>query len=186
MRTLLTAEDADRLLATFADQFERTAFRLELQPTYAETGENESVSRFLAGDLHDPVAVSPSLRDWFAEIRKATAAGKVVQRVRIFEEPPTGVQRWERWLGGWNAAAGEDIRYLTQSRAHQIGLLPAAGDTDWWLFDDSRLLIYHFDAGGNRICNEVDDDPNLVEQARAWRDLAVRHGVPGHADATPA
>lgn len=186
MRLYITHADADAILVAFAEMFDRSAFRLELQPVYAESDEKKSVDLFLSGVDHDPTEVAPGLRAWFVQVKKATGAGKTVHRIRIFEEPPTGYQQWLQWLGRWNAEAGEDIRYLTRPRANQIGLMPAAGDTDWWLFDDLWLLIYHFDTAGNRIRNEVDNDPALVEQARTWRDLAVRHGVPDHADATPA
>jgi hypothetical protein len=69
------------------------------------------------------------------------------------------------------------MRYLTRQRAHEIGLLPAAGNTDWWLLDSSRLIAMHFDDEGHRIKNELITDPAVVIQACMWRDLAVHHSV---------
>jgi hypothetical protein len=104
----------------------------------------------------------------------AIAAGRTVGRVRVHQDPPTDYQRWERWLGQWNAAAGESIRYLTRGQAHEIGLLPDAGDEDWWLYDDTRLLVMRF-AGSRRVQNEVITDRAIVRRACKWRDLSVRH-----------
>jgi hypothetical protein len=178
----ITEQEFGRLLG----DFERTAFRLELQAEYREPAEVDTIERFAAGRPQDPTEV-PSLAAWYEQSRHLAAEGKRIERVRVQHEPPTICQQWERWIGAWNIAAGETIRYLTRSKAHEIGLLPAAGDTDWWLFDDSRLILMRFDDQGRRIHTELTDDPNLVKQAQTWRDLAVQHGVLDQPEgATPA
>jgi len=154
--------------------FERTAFRLELQLLYRESSEQATLARFLAGDPEPPTQV-PGLAAWFAYIAGLAETGRTMQRVRVHEDPPTPYQRWERWIGAWNVAAGEDIRYLTRHDAHRIGLLPAAGEVDWWLLDSNRVLTMTFDTDGTRLRNELTTDPEVVAQACTWRDLAVRH-----------
>jgi hypothetical protein len=72
---------------------------------------------------------------------------------------------------------GERFRYLTRVRAHDIGLLPAAGTKDWWLIDGHRLIVMRFDPEGRRITNELITAPAAIEQAVTWRDLALRHSV---------
>jgi hypothetical protein len=175
VRQPLTDADFAATIRAFADAFTHSAFRLELQANYVEAGEDDPIPAFVAGT---PQAPSNELRDWFEQIAVATRAGKHVQRVRVQAEPPTPYQQWERWLGQWNTAAGEDIRYLSRRQAARIGLLPAAGTTDYWLLDDRLLILMHFDEAGHRTGNEITDDPEPVEQARQWRNLAVRHGVP--------
>ena len=69
------------------------------------------------------------------------------------------------------------MRYLTRDRAHEIGLLPAAGDQDWWLLDSAQLIVMRFDREGHRIENKLVTDPATVLQACKWRDLAVHHSV---------
>lgn len=157
--------------------FEHTAFRLELQRAYRETGELETVARFLSGDPEPPTEVE-GLRLWFEQVTQHTNAGKRIERVRVQEDPPTDYQRWERWIDAWNIEAGETMRYLTRHRAFEIGLLPAAGNVDWWLLDSNRLILMHFDEHGNRIHNELETDPKIVVQACTWRDLAVHHSSP--------
>lgn len=163
--------------------FRHSAFRLELQPDYREPGETDLADAWLAGQEVDPES-DPGLADWFAHVRAFTSAGGRIARVRVHEDPPTDYQRWERWLGRWNTAAGEDVRYLTRAKAHEIGLLPTADALeDWWLHDEDRLIVMRF-IGGRRVQNELITDRTLVARALAWRDLAVRHGVPDdrHAD----
>lgn len=172
MRRRITGDEFAHLLVNF----QRSAFRLELQPEYHEPVETETVARFLAGDPQDPTEV-PALRDWFAQVRGLVGDGRHIERVRIHDDPPTDYQRWERWIDRWNIAAGETMRYLTREQAYDIGLLPSAGNTDWWLLDDEQLILMHFD-DQHRRTDELTDDPDLLNRARAWRDLAVRHSAP--------
>lgn len=152
-----------------------SAFRLELQREYREPVEADTVAKFLAGNPQNPNEV-PALRDWFAQVRRLTNQGRRFERVRIHEDPPTAYQQWERWIGRWNVDAGETLRYLTRQQAGEIGLLPAVGNTDWWLLDDERLILMKFD-DRHRRTDTLTTDPALLGQARAWRDLAVRHGA---------
>ncbi|MFI6296675.1 DUF6879 family protein [Nonomuraea sp. NPDC050790] len=157
-------------------EFEHTAFRLELQPAYLEPEEAGMLAAFLRGEPEPPDSV-PELRQWFDRIAQHAQQGKRVERVRVQDDPPTDYQRFERWLDPWNVGAGEVMRYLTRQKAHEIALLPAAGSTDWWLLDSSRLILMHFDSNHRRVRNELVTDPAVVVQACMWRDLAVHHSV---------
>lgn len=172
MATALTEDEFGEQLRTF----DHAMFRLELQREYIEPIETETVARFRAGRPQDPTELD-FMRTWYAHIRAATAQGKTVERVRVHDEPPTTYQRWERWIGAWNAAAGERLRYMTRRKARDIGLLPAAGTVDWWLIDDTRIILMHFDDLGHRIRTELSTDPVTLRQACAWRDLAIPHSV---------
>jgi hypothetical protein len=172
---LLTDEEFGQALRSF----EHTAFRLELQGAYSEPSETALLAAFLSGDSFPATEVS-ELRDWYENVAAHVREGKRVERVRVQQEPPTNYQRFERWLDQWNLRAGEVIRYLSRERAHEIGLLPAAGDRDWWLLDSARLIVMRFDGKGHRIENELVTDPVTVLQACKWRDLAVHHSVQAH------
>jgi hypothetical protein len=154
----------------------REAFRLELQPEYREPAEADLVARWLAGDRSDPTD-HPAARSWFAGVKTLTEHGGRMLRVRVHDVPPTNYQRWERWLGRWNVAAGEEIRYLTRPDAQRVGLLPAAGDADWWLIDDRTLILMRF-SDGTRVTTEKTTDLAQLAWARALRDLAIEHSAP--------
>ena len=173
--TLLS--DAEFLEAVLS--FEHTAFRLELQRSYAEAHEAPQFAAFLRGDPQ-PGPDDPELQDWYKSVTEHVARGARMERVRVQEDPPTDYQRFERWLDQWNIPAGEVMRYMTRERAYEVGLLPAAGNTDWWLIDSARLVVMRFDDAGRRIANELITDPETVLQACMWRDLAVHHSVQRH------
>jgi NTP pyrophosphatase (non-canonical NTP hydrolase) len=169
MRLTLVGDQFGQVLATF----NKSAFRFEQQPRYTVAYEREIFARYQAG-YRDPSPDVPILAGWLERIREQTRNGKTTSRVRIFEEPPTEYQEWLAYLSKWNEEAGEVIHYLTRSQARDAGLLPAAGDKDWWLFDDYLLMQMSYDGEGRRIHTELTDEEGKVQQARSWRDLAVR------------
>jgi Family of unknown function (DUF6879) len=178
---ILTEDEAAEQLRSF----EHTAFRLEQQRAYIVAVESEMFSRFLAGDLTPPTD-TPAVREWFAQVGRQVDEGKRIERVRVQDEPQTPYQRWQRWFDRWNNEAGESIRYIARQRAQEIGLLPAAGDEDWWLFDSCRLMVMRYDDEGHLLETGLSTDPERVVQACAWRDLAVHHSTPAAAQGQAA
>jgi hypothetical protein len=133
------------------------------------TDEAESFRKFLAGEPYD----LDWHQTWLADIRSITASGRQMQRVRLVSVPPTDYQRFELAVTPTNLAAGEDIRVLP--RSHAAGLdLP---DHDYWLFDDARLGIMHFDDNGLFHGIEMIEDPATVTAHHAAYDRALRHAM---------
>lgn len=155
--------------------FQRTAWRWENQPVYEIGPERANIEAFLAGTPHDPMA-DEYLAPWMHQVAAQTTARKQIGRVRVVEEPPTDYQRWERWLDRWNREAGEAILYLPRSyvRRHLQFMAPFEG-TDWWLFDDARVMIMHFDAQGVRTRVELTDNRRDVTAAVEFSRLARIH-----------
>lgn len=169
--------------AEFVDAVTRinaSAFRAERQPFYLEEPEEDLRVAFERGDAEPPVNI-PHFQDWYDRVQANIQAGRSVSRVRIHQHPPSSYQKYVRWLGRWNERAGETIGYLTVQQATDLGLLEDAA-TDWWLLDagtpDARLIVMRFNSEGRRIKNELVTDPVAVQQATAWRDLAVHHATP--------
>lgn len=154
------------------------AFRMETQPRYAEPEELAEVSRFLDGLATRPPDVD-WWQPWIGMVTGLTGAGKRVMRVGVLAEPPTGYQQWRMWASRWLPEAS---LYLPRSRAEQIGL-PVG--RDWWLFDDSRLVIMHYTSGGEFTGAELETDPVTVAQHVIWQRSAVRHATPAE-DFIPA
>lgn len=138
--------DVDALFETV----ERSAFRLEPLPR--------------TGPPVDPVLQLP----WFEAVRRAVDAGRVVQRVRVVDRPPTPYQRFELSLAPFHAQAGEEVRFLSAPVARDLSLPPL----DFWLLDERRVVTLD-DAGA-----QVTDDPAVVQRMRGYRDVAWRHAVP--------
>jgi hypothetical protein len=166
-RTLTNAEFAEQLR-----NYERTAYRFELQPFYTVDGERDSFQQFLEGRPVSPLDVAED-RAWLEMVAKQTAEGKRMARLRVHQVPPTDYQRWMRWRGTFNIAAGEDIRYLTLAEATTAGLLNGVALRDWWFFDDQRLMVLTHNPEGRRIHTELITDEPELNRARALWDLAV-------------
>ena len=82
--TPLTDDEFAAALRTFT-----TAFRLELQPAYAEPVEQETLTKFLAGQPQEPTQV-PAIRDWFDQVARMTREGRRMERVRVHVRTATG------------------------------------------------------------------------------------------------
>jgi hypothetical protein len=165
--------------------FRASAFRLEAQPRYIEPVEQELLDRYLAGEFMAPDEV-PELAAWFAQVAAQSAAGQKIARVRVQAEPPTTYQRFEQWADPWNIRAGETIRYMTESKAREVGLFPATEGKDWWLLDDTTLITFMYDEPGRRIGYDRTTEPEHVAQAVAWRNLAISHSSPSSNETTAA
>jgi hypothetical protein len=168
MRRTLTGDEFHEHLRDFA----HTAFRCEMQPWYQVAGEREPFEWFVRGRPIEPPNVEGA-RAWLDQVARQAAEGRRMERVRIHRDPPTDYQRWMQWTGKWNIAAGERIDYLTEPEAAAAGLLKGVSQRDWWLFDDSRLMVLTHNPEGRRIHTELITDEAELDRARAWWDLAV-------------
>lgn len=153
---------------------QHSLFRLELQPEYNVGRGLAKVAAFTAGAPEDPGA-DAGFMAWCDRVREWRAAGVRVERVRVQADVPTDYQRWERWVGAWNIEAGEILRYMSRTEAHACGLLPAAGAVDWWLVDSRRVLQTTYTPDYQIDEQVLDDTPDVVVQACAWRDLTVHY-----------
>lgn len=152
----------------FAD-YERSAWRLETQPTYTMPGEQDGLRRFLAGEPK-PEGHNAA---WHERVRAMVAAGKSIGRVRTVRRPLTQYQRYQlAWGIPGNVAAGEDIRILDLT-GRDLGL----PSQDFWLFDEAVVVHLNFRPDGTLIDRERVDNPN-VELYLKWRDTALAHAVP--------
>ena len=138
------------------------------------TYEEEGFRAFLAGRPLSPEDL-PWWERWLEEMQELTRQGKRISRVRVLSEPPTPYQRWELWGTPWHLEAGEDIRYISASAA---AVLDIPLTHDWWLLDDERLLVMQFAPDGQIQKRTLTTDPEIINQHRVWRDLAVNHAAP--------
>ncbi|MFJ4771374.1 DUF6879 family protein [Streptomyces uncialis] len=152
------------------DSYERDAWRFEAQPTYTMPNEAANVARFLRGD---PMPPNHNER-WHERVRGFVASGRTVGRVRVVRKTLTDYQRYQfAWGIPGNIAAGEDIRVLDITQ-DDYGL--PLGGTDWWLFDEVRLVHLNYRVDGTQINRELltgDITPYLE-----WRRTALAHAVP--------
>ncbi|MCP2255498.1 hypothetical protein LY13_004274 [Prauserella aidingensis] len=147
-----------------------SSWRWECQGEYREPDEREPWRRWRDGRPDNSF-----MHGWVKTIRSITEAGKRFERVRMVTEPPTDYLQWMFSFTHINIEAGEDIRWLAESRAHALELpMP---EHDFYIIDDERVAILHF--GENGVAGaEVLDDPETLAKHRQWRDLVWPMAVP--------
>lgn len=159
--------DSETWQSYFRD-YERSAWRLEVQPTYSMPNEQASIVKFLAGE---PKPAEHNAR-WHVTVRNNVAAGKTMGRVRVVRRPLTDYQRYQlAWGIPGNIGAGEDIRIL-DATDDSYGL----PDQDFWLFDDATVVHLNFASDGTLIDRELIEHPDLAKYL-SWRDVALAHAV---------
>ncbi|MFF0183578.1 DUF6879 family protein [Streptomyces sp. NPDC005244] len=152
------------------ETFEHTAWRLETRRGYASDREDPDFQAF----LETGCAPFDDTEPWFKNIRRQTAAGKRVGRVRIADNPPTQNQRFLLDYARHSAAAGEDMRYLWRRDADRAGL-PAE---DFWLFDSRIVALFHFDDADAMTGIELITEPAALVRYSIARDAAMHHAIP--------
>lgn len=161
-------EPGDEFAALFRS-FAGQAWRWECQGTYRQPDESAAWQRWRAGEPDE----LEWLRPWLENVREATRQGRGFARVRVFSERLTEYQRWQIDVTPVNLDAGEDVRVLTESQANALEL----PDQDFWLFDDARVAVLHFE--DERFAGtEIVSDPDAVWRYRTWKARAWQHAVP--------
>jgi Family of unknown function (DUF6879) len=164
--------DQDHFMVMFAKS--RTAFRLEHQREPLP-GEEAAVQHWSRGNSTVPWEW-PQWRSWLDLAWRHVSNGGEIRRVRLVDEPPTSYQRWAIQCTPWHDQAGDQIRYLSRGSAAQLGIIVA----NWWLFDDTRVVLLNYD-GGDVPSKILVTDPAEIRRYQSWRDLALRHAMAAEA-----
>jgi hypothetical protein len=159
----------DQITEFFEHGFQHTAWRLETRGAYAADQRSQTYRRWLQGQ---PLDIDPA-GSWYAVMRRITAEGKRVERVRLVDLPPTENQRYSLASVPANLDAGEDIRYLWRPDAITLGL----PQDDLWLFDSRLVATFAWDESGWATHLDVTDDPAIVLAACQARDAAWHYAI---------
>lgn len=147
---------------TFEELFgrcERSALHLEMRDGYMRS--DPMFIAWKAGQrVDDPADRDRWWRPWLDLMTEATGRGIEVRRARIVSEPVSDYILFEHEVTDANVAAGEQVRWLPRRRATDL-TLPG---NDFWLFDETLVLINHFDGEGESLEPElITDDPSLAK-----------------------
>lgn len=159
------------------DRFQVTAFRLETLPRYADDEDEEFVVFLTGKPLPER---STRTVPWLRRVADTTAAGGRWRRVHVVSRPLTDYLRFEMVGYEANVDAGEDVRIADRDMHPELAVLRR----DFWLFDaetlDAFAMPMHYDTVGHLVGFDITDDPEVIEQCRRERDLAVAVSVPLH------
>jgi hypothetical protein len=161
---------AAQRLADLFDTVERNSWRWECQGDYQV--DEAKLQRWRAGLPFEETRASLK---WHAYVRDLRQRGIPFERVRMLTEPLTEYLRWMLGVTYRNINAGEDIRWITESRARALKM----PDYDFYIIDDERVAIMRFDADKVLVDLEVVHDASTLATHQAYRDtvwpLAIRH-----------
>ena len=159
--------DGDQWQATLHG-FTGSAWRLETLPVYKVAQEVDEISAFLAGERITENYKS----EWTEKLTEHRRNGRTVGRVHVVTRPLSDYLRFEFMYYRPHVKAGEDIRILdVTDRAN-----PLAGVQDFWLFDNSKVVLMHYKPDGTQTSRETyDGDP---AQFLEYRRIALTESVP--------
>lgn len=153
------------------DQFEQSAFRLELLDRYTVEEEDEPLRRYRAGQPQDPSWREP----WAQFVRDAVRHGKRVSRVHVVDEPLSEYLEFEFTCGyPANVAAGEAVRVFMLSE-YPLLTFPRR---DFWLFDDVVAAVMDYDDNGSFLGADATSAPVELARYQHVRDYLVNESVP--------
>lgn len=150
------------------DSMKSEAFRLETLPVYRVPQEEEAIQRFLAGQPLDPADTAA----WTERVKGYVASGRRVGRVHVITRPLNDYLKFEFAHYRHNVAAGEDVRILDLTDRPNPGL----PDQDFWMFDESLVVLMNYEPDGTQINREVfeGDASPYVE----WKRIAQEASEP--------
>ncbi|MFE7134455.1 DUF6879 family protein [Streptomyces sp. NPDC057638] len=162
---LLDGENWSRRFAGITHE----AWRLETLPQYLVPQEAEDFSAFRAGRSLTPYTASA----YTERVTRQRTEGKHNGRVHIVTQPLSDYLRFEfsRYYGV-HAQAGDNIRILDVTNRSN----PLEGVQDFWMFDQSEVVLMNYEADGTQINREVfaGDVSPFIEYQR----IAIKASVP--------
>jgi hypothetical protein len=97
---------------------------------------------------------------WRALVRETVARGVAVRRARVVSEPLSDYVQYEYDItSAHNAAAGEDVRWLSRRHTSRL-MLPG---NDFWIFDGKVIQFLLFAGSGALVEAVVLEDQPLVK-----------------------
>ena len=155
--------------SAFVRGFNGSAFRLETLQVYTVETEQENLTRFLAGEEKPPDHNERT----HVRLRELIAAGNTWQKVKLIRRPLTDYQRYSlAWGVPGNVAAGWEHRIIDVTD-RKVDL----PDFDFWIYDDSKVVVMRYDENGVPQGVDVVEDDNISQYHR-WRDIALKESIP--------
>jgi hypothetical protein len=98
-----------------------------------------------------------------------------VERVHVVTPPLSDYLRYEmEWGYDFNIVAGEDVRIIETRDPSE---LPFAAHEDFWLFDDTHVVLMRYEEDGTQIDRVLLEDADVAEYV-ARKNTALRLGTP--------
>lgn len=161
---------APEQFARLFENFQHSAWHLEMRTRYASDEATETYAQFVRGEA----LTLDFTTSWGSTIRAKIGGGAAVGRVRILDDPPTEGQLYLLAYSERNIALGEEVRNMWRADAERANL----PDEDFWIFDSHIVALCIFDGDDNLTGAELITEPARVNQYNRLRDIAWHYAVP--------
>lgn len=164
------------MLKQFSSAWEKarkSIFRLELLPLYNVPGDWECYQKFLTGENY-----IAELKGWFNKLKITIEKDVKTERVRVFDPPVNDYIKYEIDAWRFSDKAGDKIFFLDLKSYKSIIKNLQIEPEDFWLFDDSTLIIFHYDATGAFIGEENIGDKELIKNYAELKYNLLNNAVP--------
>lgn len=135
-----------------------SVFRWEGLRQYTVGSDGGDFERYVKG------LPGPSLtrkQSWLHMLRGEAVRGVHWHRVRLIQPPLSDYERYScEWGYAYNIWAGDDVRILDTS---EVGP-PPVHPLDFWLVDDDRVAVMHYDGEGHYLGADLVTEPDEVKK----------------------
>ncbi|WP_394814034.1 DUF6879 family protein [Streptomyces litchfieldiae] len=170
---------ADPTLEDLLRRCERSAVHLELRDGYMR--DDPMFLAWQEGHRDDPADRDSWWRPWLSLIQETAARGVDVRRARVVSEPLSDYVQFEYDVTFTNVAAGERVRWLPRRRATDLAL----PGNDFWLLDDTAVMVNHFGGDGQFTGEEIITEPSVIKLCAAAFEAVWERATP-HEEYRPA
>lgn len=153
--------------------FQLSAFRLEILQTYSEPSELAAFEAYkLGGQVpHD------FIENWCRLVSDHSKSGKSITRVHLVDLPLSEYLGFEiECAYRFTSASGENIKLL--DRATLTASESDLFKEDFWLFDDSKVMVQIYDRLGALMYSRISEDPEIVQYYQTVRDRLLEKAEP--------
>jgi hypothetical protein len=156
------------------ESFHSSMFRLETRNRYDVPFEKDSFQRFLKGER---VVPDEGDREWQRLISAHRTAGRLWQKVHVVDLPLSDYLRFEIATSyDVFSPFGEEVSMIER---RQGSVTDHFDDQDFWLFDDSVLVLMHYSDDDQVLARElVVDEPELTAAFVVRKEEALKAAIP--------
>jgi len=148
-------------------------FRLESLPEYKVENDLKNFEKFKKGLPY----IANKDKKWFKKLSSTKNRGLIIKRVRIVKLPLSDYLKYEIDFWQKSIKYGEQILFLKQNDYQKIITSIKFEPEDFWMFDDKKLIIFHYNISGEWIGEEVISEQNIIDKYKNVKQELIRHSV---------
>ncbi len=150
---------------TYLNKAQKSLFRFEGLQDYGAEDDKSEIRFFIKTGT---VQTHPADVEWCRQIKQKNERGITTARVRLVLTPLTEYTKWElAWHKEVSAFSGDDIRVI------ETADLP-----DFWIIDDSIVLILKYGPRGKFLGFELIDEAENIAPYIEYKNFLMKNSVP--------